>query len=82
MRTGCTGWAASTDPYRYDGDGADVDLVHVRPCRWLSRALFEPEVPAAVVATFGRGGRNFQQTHDPAVGMQTQRLWDANVEPS
>jgi hypothetical protein len=64
-----------TGPYRYDRDGADVDLVHVRPCRWLTRPLLESAVPAAVVVTFGRGGRNFQQTHDPAVGSQTQRIW-------
>jgi hypothetical protein len=65
-------------PYSYDGEGAAVDLVHVRPCRWLPRPLVEPEVPAAVVATFGRGGRNFQQTHGRSVGPQTQRLWDAD----
>ena len=29
-----------------------------------------------VDATFGRGGRNFQQTHDATVGAQSQRLWD------
>jgi hypothetical protein len=70
-------------PYRYDDDGAAVDLVHVRPCRWLPKPLLEREVPAAVIATFGRGGRNFQQTHDAAVGSQTKRLWDAKVtEPS
>jgi len=63
-------------PYRYDDRGADADLVHVRPCRWLDRPLPEHHVPAAVVATFARGGRNFQQTHDPDVGEQTQRLWD------
>jgi hypothetical protein len=62
--------------YRYDADGAAVDLVHVRPCRWRSRPFVEHVVPAAVIATFGRGGRNFQQTHDAAVGAQTQRLWE------
>ncbi|MBO0679171.1 GAF domain-containing protein [Mycolicibacterium sp. S2-37] len=55
---------------------ADVDLVHVRPCRWLPEPLLEPEVPAAVLATYRRGGRNFQQTHDPAVGAQCLRLWE------
>jgi hypothetical protein len=62
-------------PYRYDAAGAEVDLVHVRPCRWMSTPFVEHRVPAAVIATFGRGGRNFQQTHDPAVGAQTQRRW-------
>lgn len=56
---------------------AAVDLVHVRPCRWLPEPLLEQHVPAAVLATYRRGGRNFQQTHDDAVGTQTLRLWDA-----
>ncbi|MGV0644573.1 GAF domain-containing protein [Mycolicibacterium sp. XJ879] len=77
-------WLGRIDgPYFYDGDGAAVDLVHVRPCRWLSRPLPESAVPAAVVATFARGGRNFQQTHDRDVGAQSQHAWDAGVvEPS
>lgn len=76
-------WLGRIDgPYFYDGNGATVDLVHVRPCRWLARPLRESAVPAAVVATFGRGGRNFQQTHNPSVGAQTQRAWDAGVVES
>ena len=65
-------------PYFYDTDDAAkaVDLVHVRECDWLPKPMLEPEVPAAVVATFRRGGRNFQQTHDPSVGSESQRLWD------
>lgn len=64
-------------PYFYDADdaAAAVDLVHVRGCRWLPRPLLEHVVPAAVVATFRRGGRNFQQTHDPAVGDECERIW-------
>jgi hypothetical protein len=67
--------------YRYDTDGAaaKVDLVHVRPCDWLPDPLLEPQVPHAVVATFGRGGRNFQQTHHPSVSQETQRIWDARA---
>ena len=57
-------------------EAATVDLVHVRACRWLSEPLVEPNVPAAVVATFGRGGRNFQQTDDAAVGPESERIWD------
>jgi hypothetical protein len=60
-----------------DDDAAAVDLVHVRECRWLTEPLLEPEVPHAVIATFRRGGRNFQQTHDATVGAESQRLWDA-----
>ncbi|WP_082967029.1 GAF domain-containing protein [Mycobacterium sp. 852002-51163_SCH5372311] len=65
--------------YRYDDDpaAAAVDLVHVRPCDWLPEPLLEPQVPDAVVATFGRGGRNFQQNHHPSVSQETQRIWDA-----
>jgi hypothetical protein len=65
-------------PYFHDADDAAeaVDLVHVRECDWLSRPLLEQAIPAAVVATFRRGGRNFQQTHDPTVGVDSQRLWD------
>ena len=64
-------------PYRRDdaADAVAVDLVHVRPCRWLSEPIIESDVPAAVLATFGRGGRNFQQTHDRNVGRQTERIW-------
>ena len=73
-------WLGRIDgQYFYDADDAAVavDLVHVRPTRWLPQPMTEPEVPAAVVATFGRGGRNFQQTHDPEVGAQTRQIWDA-----
>ena len=64
--------------FRDDGDGAvAVDLVHVRRCAWLAEPLLEPEVPAAVVATFRRGGRNFQQTHHRSVSQETQQIWDA-----
>ncbi|MBE1551143.1 hypothetical protein GGC64_005203 [Mycobacterium sp. OAS707] len=65
-------------PYFYDddADATAVDLVHVRRCRWLPEPALESDAPAAVVATFSRGGRNFQQTHDPDVGPQTARLWE------
>ncbi|WP_307827981.1 GAF domain-containing protein [Nocardioides sp. SYSU D00038] len=48
-----TGW------WHHDGAEAarEVDLVHVRPCRWETAT----EVPDAVLASFGRGGRNFQR---------------------
>jgi hypothetical protein len=67
-----------TGSYFHDTDAAAaaVDLVHVRECRWLAQPLLEPNVPAAVVATFNRGGRNFQQTHDSSVGAQSERVWD------
>lgn len=66
-------------PYFYDADdtAAAVDLVHVRPCEWLSVPTPEHDVPVAVVATFGRGGRNFQEIHHRSIGEETQRIWDA-----
>ncbi|OBK13385.1 hypothetical protein [Mycobacterium asiaticum] len=72
-----------TGAYFYDDRdrAVTVDLVHVRPCDWLAEPLTEPDVPAAVVATFGRGGRNFQQTHHPSVSQETQRIWDASRRP-
>lgn len=52
-----------TGPWRYDA-GADAwtaDLVHVRDTRWDPESLDEVAAPAAVVATFARGGRNLQR---------------------
>jgi hypothetical protein len=72
-----------TGSYFHDTDAAAaaVDRVHVRECRWLTQPLLEPNVPAAVVATFNRGGRNFQQTHDATVGAESQRLWEELSRP-
>lgn len=69
-------------PYRRDDDAVAVavDLVHIRPCRWLTEPLVESDTPPAVLATFARGGRNFQQTHSPDVGPQTERIWNAHVD--
>ncbi len=71
-------WLGRLDgPYHYDPDGRSVDLVHVRPCRWRDSPVVEARTPAAVLATFGRGGRNFQQIHDPHVGEESTRLWES-----
>ena len=61
----------------YDGDerAAAVDLVHVRPCAWANDPVLASEAPDGVLATFGRGGRNFQRIHDPRVGAQTAVIW-------
>jgi hypothetical protein len=53
-----------------------VDLVHVRPCEWLPRPVDPQRVPPAVRATFARGGRNWQQIHDPDVSALSARLWE------
>lgn len=52
-------------PWRHDDDPAafEVDLVHVRPCRWDDEPTAEDRVPAAVLETFARGGRNWQRIH-------------------
>ena len=65
-------------PWRYDTDAgaAAVDLVHVRACEWRDTPVLLDEAPAAVLATFGRGGRNFQRIHHDAVLGQTRRIWD------
>lgn len=64
-------------PWRYDAGAAAaaVDLVHVRDCEWLDAPVPYGTVPAAVLATFARGGRNFQRIHDPGVDAQTRRAW-------
>ncbi len=52
-----------------------VGIVHVRDTTWLSRAFQETEVPRAVAATFARGGRNFQRTHDVEAEQMTTEIW-------
>ncbi len=68
-------------PYCHEADetAAAVDLVHIRPCEWLSTPILEQDVPVAVVATFHRGGRNFQEIHHPSIEKDTQRIWDAQT---
>ncbi len=52
--------------WRYDSaaEAWEADLVHVRRCDWLDAPVPHRDVPPAVHATFARGGRNWQQTHD------------------
>lgn len=49
-----------TGAWHYDPTAAawEADLVHVRACTWSAPS---EAVPGAVLATFARGGRNFQQ---------------------
>jgi hypothetical protein len=59
-----------------------VGLTHVRPATWLERPFGPDEAPAAVVATFRRGGLNLQRTHDAGAERRTAELWasaSANV---
>jgi hypothetical protein len=50
-------------------------LTHLRAADWLDRPFGEDDVPAAVAATFARGGRNFQRTHGDAVERRTAEIW-------
>ena len=59
-----------------DDDGAAVDLVAVRACDWVAEADDPTRVPAAVVQTFGRGGRNLQQIHPGDVEPRTAEVWE------
>lgn len=65
-------------PWRYDSSDAAValDLVNVRPCNWLAEPVDSVLVPRAVLATFARAGRNFQQIHTHGVEADTARAWD------
>lgn len=64
-------------PLREDrsAGAAAVGISHVRPTVWLEHAFQEDEVPGAVAATFARGGRNFQQTHDDQAESATAETW-------
>ena len=72
-----------TGAWRYDDSPAAraVGIHHVRPATWLERNFTEVELPAAVAATFARGGRNFQRTHDEAAERETTALWAGETPP-
>jgi hypothetical protein len=65
-------------PWRYDAstEAGVAGLHHVRPATWLGRPFGDDVAPAAVAATFARGCRNFQRTHDARAERQTAALWD------
>lgn len=66
-------------PWRYDDSATAqaVGLHHVRDAEWLDRDFTVEEIPAAVAATFARGGRNLQRTHDAHAELRTVAEWDA-----
>jgi hypothetical protein len=71
-------WLGRVDgPWGYDGTPAalGVGIPNVRPATWLDRPFGGDEVPAAVAATFARGGRNLQRTHDRGAERRTAELW-------
>ncbi len=61
--------------------GWEADLQHVRACRWTDAPVPLPEVPAGVLATFARGGRNFQRIHDAEAEAATSRWWAEHGSP-
>lgn len=67
-------------PWRYDStpEGRLAHLVHVRPCEW--RAVASAKVPAAVSATFARGGRNWQRIRRQDASLSSAALW-AHLAP-
>jgi hypothetical protein len=65
-----------TGPHRRDANGSAVDLVNVRDCDWSGTPVDPALIPAAVVKTFARGGRNFQRIHPGDVEAETITLWD------
>jgi hypothetical protein len=58
-------------------DENETGIRHVRPATWLDAPFAPDETPAGVRATFARGGRNFQRTHDAEAERMTARLWEA-----
>jgi hypothetical protein len=65
-------------PWRYDDSAAarEVGIHHVRPATWLERPYGDDEVPAAVAATFARGGRNLQRIRDEHAERLTEEAWE------
>lgn len=66
-----------TGPWRYDASPAAraVDLVHVRACEWLAAPVEPAEVPAGVLETFARGGRNWQRISRGDAARRTEAVW-------
>lgn len=67
--------------YRRDDSTAalTVDLVHVRPCRWRPDPLAADEIPAAVIQTLQRGGRNWQRVRDEDAEAQIAAVWESDA---
>lgn len=70
-----------TGPWHYDDspDARAVGIHHVRATDWLPDPVPEDDVPTAVAHTFGRGGLNFQRTHDEAAEHESAALWAAQA---
>lgn len=68
--------------WRYDDspEARRVGIHHVRDVAWLERRFAEEDLPAAIVGTFARGGRNFQRIHDEETAVWAARVWDSADE--
>jgi hypothetical protein len=85
--TGTFVWTRATDgtyhlgriveAWRYDASAAArvAGIPHVRPTRWLQHTFTGDKVPAAVSATFARGGRNLQRIRDTRAESDTEEIW-------
>ncbi len=62
--------------YDDSSGAAAIDLVHVRPCQWVGAPIPDQAVPAGVLATFSRGGKNWQGIHAAGVFSESMRLWE------
>ncbi|MDX2376702.1 GAF domain-containing protein [Microbacterium sp. LRZ72] len=70
---------ALAGPWHFDPEGLGFDLVHVRGCRWLRHPVADVEAPPGVLATFARGGRNWQRIHAPRTGSVSRELYTAGA---
>lgn len=71
-------WLGRITGPRRDAPANDAGLTHTRAADWRDAPVPDDEVPAGVLATFARGGRNFQRTHAEAVERRTAALWAAS----
>lgn len=60
--------------YARDDVAARLGLPHQRDCEWAAGPVPVALVPSAVIETFGRGGRNWQEIR--ADGGASGRLWE------
>ncbi len=71
-------------PWRWTGTAGArrVGIHNVRDTDWLSPEFDRTDVPPAVAATFDRGGRNLQRTHDAEAERATAELWSRSAPPA
>ncbi|MGB0120110.1 MAG: hypothetical protein WBP55_04050 [Solirubrobacterales bacterium] len=72
-----------TGQWRYDssGDAGQAGIVHLRPVEWIPEKIPIEKVPPAVLDSFARGGKNFQQIRASEAGPSSRQLW-ADHQPT